>query len=430
MPYDYKAKAKNIKQLNQYMLAKTLSMFEYENLPPTIPAREFERLIQTHGYAFVTKVGADLYAFYGGKGGVTDAYGQPTEIVISNPFLSFNKTLNIENDGVLVRCDDMEIGLVPLFEKNNTFLAENDINMMVWGYNSRAQKLISAPDDKTRESAELYMKKIIDGDLSVIGENALFDGVKMQAPASGASTPVTQMTEFQQYIKSVMFNEIGLSSNFNMKRERLISSEVDQAEDSLFPYVYNMMENRLAAVKAINEMYGTDIKVDFGSVWALKNKKLVDGVVGNNEPVADSVPDAANPEQSPEQAAKSEPVAGLEQEKADVNTQPENGNDNGESAQSPDPETVAEPDADNADGNNPDADNADGNNPEIVTEENNDEQEQRQSDSANDSGDSGNVSESEKQIADLEAVINDPESSPDDIKAAQDLLDELKAKGE
>ena len=45
MPYDYKDKQKNVRQLNEYMLAKTLSMFEYENLPTTIPARELEKLL-------------------------------------------------------------------------------------------------------------------------------------------------------------------------------------------------------------------------------------------------------------------------------------------------------------------------------------------------------------------------------------------------
>lgn len=55
MPYDYKAKTRNINQLNKYMLAKTLSMFEYQGLPETIPQRELERLLQTNGYAFITK---------------------------------------------------------------------------------------------------------------------------------------------------------------------------------------------------------------------------------------------------------------------------------------------------------------------------------------------------------------------------------------
>ena len=190
------------------------------------------------------------------------------------------------------------------------------------------------------------------------------------------------MIEYQQYIKSEMFNEVGLSSNFNMKRERLISSEVDQAEDSLFPLVYNMMENRISGIAAMNEMFGLNITVDFGSVWSLKNKKLVDGVTGNNK----------------------------------------NGNDNGKPAQSPG--TVA--DTEQAQNNNPDnnQDNQQGVNKEGV----NDEQEQRKSDNQDNSENRGNDSESEKQIADLQAVIDDPETSEEDKNAALELLNEIKSK--
>ncbi|WP_459591984.1 hypothetical protein, partial [Enterobacter asburiae] len=78
-----------------------------------------------------------------------------------------------------------------------------------------------------------------------------------------------------------MLNEVGISSNFNMKRERLISSELDAAEDSLFPLVYNMMQQRIVAVEKLNKMFGLSVSVDFGSIWALKNKELVDGDTTN-----------------------------------------------------------------------------------------------------------------------------------------------------
>ena len=74
MTYCYKNKASNILNQNNYMLAKTLSMFEWENLPETIPYKEIERLLQTKGYAFVTKVNGELYAFTGGLGGEPDVY--------------------------------------------------------------------------------------------------------------------------------------------------------------------------------------------------------------------------------------------------------------------------------------------------------------------------------------------------------------------
>ncbi|WP_459625769.1 hypothetical protein, partial [Enterobacter hormaechei] len=95
--------------------------------------------------------------------------------------------------------------------------------------------LISASDDRTKESADQYVKKIIDGDISVVSENAMFEGVKVQGSQNSAGASVQQMIEFTQYLKATMLNEVGISSNFNMKRERLISSELDAAEDSLFP---------------------------------------------------------------------------------------------------------------------------------------------------------------------------------------------------
>ena len=391
MPYDYKSKRANVNQLNKYMLAKTLSMFEYENLPATIPARELEKLLQRNGYAFITKApDGELYAFTGGLGGETDVYGNATQIVISNPALKYNATLDIKKDGVLFYNDDMAAGLLAFYEKQNTLLAENEINMVVWGYNSRTQKLISAPDDKSKESADLYVKKIIDGELSVIGENALFDGVKVQPANNSSGNGVSQMIEYHQYIKSCLFNEVGLPSNFNMKKERLISSEIDQAEDSLFPLVYNMMENRIAAVNLINEMFGTNIKVGFGSVWALKNKKLVDGVVDDNAVLPN-----------------------------------ETGNDNGNGGEGSASDTAT----DNGQENNADDNQADNSDLNSDNDLNNggseDEQEQRQSDNQDSGNDSGNDSESEKTIEELQAVIDSPDSSDEDKQAATELLNEL-----
>ena len=423
MPYDYKAKTRNINQLNKYMLAKTLSMFEYQGLPETIPQRELERLLQTNGYAFITKApDGNLYAFAGSLGGTErDPYGQPTQITIANVALNFNKTLDLNKDGVLLRNDDLRIGVMPVFEKCNTLLVENDVNMVMWGFNSRIQKLITAPDDKSKESADLYMKKIIDGDLSIIGDNAMFDGVKMQAPAASSGAGVQQMIEYQQYIKSEMFNEVGLSSNFNMKRERLISSEVDQAEDSLFPLVYNMMENRISGIAEMNETFGLNITVDFGSVWALKNKKLVDGVTGNNG-IVDSNPDVSNNGTAPEQTGNGKPNSGGESETPVIDAQQENGDDNGEPAQSPD--TVA----DTEQAQNSDPDNNQDNQQDVNKEGLNDEQEQRESDNQDNSENRGYDSESEKQITDLQAVIDDPETSEEDKNAALELLNEIKSK--
>lgn len=282
--YSYKDKARNVMAMNNYMLAKTIPMFEYEGLPETIPYRELEKLLQSNGFAFITKVDGELYAFNGGLGGVQDVYGNPTKFVVSNPALNFNATLDIEKDGVLIRNDDLMIGLLPLYEKFNFMMVENDINMVLYGYNTRMNKLISASDDKTRESAERYVAKAVEGDIAIVGENAIFEGVKLQTGNAQSGSSINNLIEYGQYLKATLYNEVGLSSNTNLKRERLISAEVQQSEDSLFPLVFTMMKCRIDAVNKINAMFGTAIKVGFGSVWHIKHKEMVDNIV-DNDPV-------------------------------------------------------------------------------------------------------------------------------------------------
>ena len=279
--YESTNKEQNINMLNNYMYTKTLSMFEWANLPDTIPQKELEKLLQINGYAFITKVDGDLYAFTGSLGGESDVYGNPSLITISNTALKFNKTLDLKTDGVLINNDDLRLGLEPFFNKQSSLLVENDISMRIFGINSRTQKLISAPDNASKQSAEQYLRDIENGKLGVIGTNTLFEGIQVHTSNTGTGG-IKDLLEYHQYLKSNLFNEVGLSSNFNMKRERLLSAEVDQSEDSLFPLVYNMLQSRLFAVEQINAMYNTDINLDFGSVWHYKNKKLVDGEIEND----------------------------------------------------------------------------------------------------------------------------------------------------
>jgi len=269
--YDYTNKRGNIDQLNKYMLSRTLSMFTYEGLPETLPNVEIEKQLQVNGFTFVTEVNGSLYAFYGGLGGEPNAYNEPTKITINNPALNFYDTLDIEKDGVLIKNDDMMLGLMPLYEKYNTLLIENEITMFLNSYNTRIQQLISAGDDATKESAELYIKKVIDGELGIIGENRLFEGIKVQNTQTNNSAITTQLIEFNQYIKASLYNEVGLNANYNMKRERLNTSEVSMNRDNLHPLIDNMLLNREQGIEKLNEMFGLDSHVEFGSIWRVRN---------------------------------------------------------------------------------------------------------------------------------------------------------------
>ena len=309
--YSVTNKTGNVNTLTRYMLAKTLSMFEWENLPLTIPKKELEKQLQVNGYSFITEVKGELYALTGGLGGETDVYGNPTEITINNVALNFNKTLSIKDDGILIFNDDMEMGLIPLFTRYFSQIVENDINLSMLGISSRTPILLTASDTKTKASLDLFLKKLIDGEFSVIGENPIFEGVRALNLNGNNTSTFNALIEYNQYLKGSLYNEIGINANSVMKRERLSNEEVKANDDTLFPFIYNMLANRLQAVERLNEKYGLSIAVDFGSIWKVKAIEKIDNIVSretDNEPLDEPINEPSNePINEPSNEPSNEP---------------------------------------------------------------------------------------------------------------------------
>lgn len=268
-------------------LAKTQSMFVWYGLPDSIPSIAFERILQENGNCFVTLVNGKLYALAGTAGGEMDAYNRPTFYTVANPALKLNKNYDLRADGVYIENDTNGKGLLPIIGKYAVLLTDGVISLNTATVLSRITMLISASDDKTKESADDFVNKILAGDFSVIGENAFFKGVNMQHAPTSNTHQLTQLIETIQYFKASMLNELGLNANFNMKRERLNWGEVSMNEDVLLPYVDNMLKCRQTAAQKINEMFGTEISVTLGSSWNLNHEnyeKQVKDVDTENAP--------------------------------------------------------------------------------------------------------------------------------------------------
>lgn len=295
-------------------LAKTQSMFKYEGLPDSIPQDEIEKLLQTTGNCFVTKVDGVLYALSGGLGGEPDVYNRPTLYTVANPALKLNKTYKVETDGVLIKNDTNGNSLLPIIGKYAVLHTDGLISLNTASVLTRITMLISASDDKTKQSADLFLQKILDGEFSIIGENAFFKGVNMQTAPTTNSVYITQLIEMIQYYKASLYNELGLNANYNMKRERLNLGEVSMNVDALLPYVDNMLNERQKAVTKINEKYDTDISVSLNSSWNLEHENF-ETLVENTDPDPDK--SGTDTEQSGTETEQS----GTEQEQTGTETE-------------------------------------------------------------------------------------------------------------
>lgn len=271
-----KNKEKTISHLTELDLIKTNSIFNYTGLPDTINKHELEKILQINGYGIITEVNNELVALWGTEAPPYNIYYEPTKVIVANPWGDINKTFTIDDDCILIKNDCYKMGLLPILTRYNTLLCETDITLLCALINMRTMNIIKANDDNEKKVADEFLNKLISGDLSALlsSKYNMSDNYIETLPYSNTSTNyITQLIEIEQYIRGTKLNEIGLQSNYNMKRERLSSSETTLNEDSLKPLIDDMFEQRETALENVNKKYSTNIKVSKNSAWDKKEDK-------------------------------------------------------------------------------------------------------------------------------------------------------------
>lgn len=280
------------------ILNRTLGMFEYSNLPETLPQVEIEKRLQTKGHATIFQYKNKLYVTTGNLNGQElSPYNEPTHVNINIPAFDLSQRLEIGKQCVVIYNDDMKTGLLDTISKHGTLMIENEITMLLSTYNARIQTLISAGTDQTINDAQKYLNQIIDGNLGIIGENAFFSDLKTHNAQSTAKQDMAQLIQLQQFYKSDLYNELGLSSLNNMKKERMNVDEVNANNDNIYPYVDGMLRNRMEGIKMVNKLFNGNIEVDFSSTW--KDK------ADNRNTPKEETNKVDEPKQEPEQKQES-----------------------------------------------------------------------------------------------------------------------------
>ena len=355
----------------KYYLARCQSMFKYDGLPDTIPAKWLEHYLFVNGQCVFIKNGEDLIVTTGGMGGMPDIYYIPTKYIVSNPYIKeeARKEYTIGEDCVLIRNDTYSQGLIPLLTRYCSQLTENDLTMQTADILSRAMLTITATDRQTKESVEKWLQDLRKGKLSAIGELPSMVGNQDRTvnitPFQAVASTITDLIEYHQYLKASLYNELGLNANYNMKRESINSNESQLNDDMLHPLIDDMLARRREALEEVNKMFGTNITVEFNGAW-LTNEKEEELTLEQMETVTDSMEETA-PDQTekfieeddtPEETAEFEEDADTTEEVTpEEETAPEE-TDTAEVIQAI--ENAAEVIADAIEGDTPEDDNKEG----------------------------------------------------------------------
>ena len=288
-----KDKPKSAKSIFKYLLSRTQMMFKYTNLPETIDPVILERMLQVNGVACITDKDGELYCFSGNVGGELDIYYRPTKFIVSNPHFApsgFTKECIINGDeehtGVLMYNDTEWQGLTALIAKYACLMVENILTVRVADIMLRKMDIIIAGTDKAKKSAEVFLKKLENGDLAAMSDSAFMESIRTLPVSNYNGSYLIQFIELQQYLKGSFYNELGLRANYNMKREAIGEGESTLDADSVLPLCENMLSCRRKTIALVNQLYGTNITVDYNSAW-LENH--IDSYLSIYNKIAESV---------------------------------------------------------------------------------------------------------------------------------------------
>ena len=259
--------------ISDYLLNNALSIFKYDGLPDNVKAVDLERNLLRFGKILFTKWHDEFYIFSYTETGKQNYLGEYTKFQVNNPYIQCNEIFSDDNAVRIFNTDTHE-PLINLMGMYSELLTESYLTLNMADINSRIPFFISARDNATKASAEIFVKQIQDGKQGVIAEQPLFDSLNINPLTDHEN--ISQIVELNKFFYSDYFQKIGLTNLYNNVHDRISATETEFTATSIYPYVDNMKRNRDIAVEKINAMFGLSVSVEFSSSWDYRIKN------GNN----------------------------------------------------------------------------------------------------------------------------------------------------
>lgn len=250
---------------------KVMDLFVWEGLP--FEAKEIEIRAQLMGQGYTGVVYSRRYgrliAANGSGVGVTEYQDKWIKYVWACP--GDSGIGQIGQDAVLIRNNMLMIPTQILVQRYAHLLAHAELSLQAILINSRATGIIAARDEKQKADIQRFYEALEDGrTLAIVDDQGLdslvgSEGLRAVSTAYPAATNIADFWQIRQNLYKEFLTEIGISKSTD-KRERLITSEVEQ-DIPLYGYsLDDMLKCRQEAAKELSRVFDLDVSVKINPI--------------------------------------------------------------------------------------------------------------------------------------------------------------------
>lgn len=251
----------------QQLLSKALRIFEYKNLPPTLPSYELEKSLIVKGYAGVIKINGSIYSPFTGNIFGFDEYYRPNRFTYAQPVLGSGSFVDGDNCAILWH-DSLSGStgtegstLWAVIQRYARLLADCESSLHAQLINARGGRLGVAQNEATSRAVDMVYKKLEYGEItSIINPTAMLDTFQPLPLPDVSNGLIWDFTRLRDYIMNCFLNEIGIKT-IEEKRERMLTDEINCDSELLQNNIEDMYLTRLNNVAWLNEVFKTNIEV-------------------------------------------------------------------------------------------------------------------------------------------------------------------------
>lgn len=255
-----------------------LDIFEYENLPPTLPAREIESNLMLTGHCFVFPHKGELIttvtSIYG-----FDKYYNPTKATYAQAVIGSRSNINIDDYAIIYNSSlkdnvlniPSDGSLLTFIQRYARQLAdmESTINSYI-AINMRLTSLPVGTNDNIKGSLRRFFDMLRLGKRDVIVDTPIIESFRMvDFSTNKTNDTLTDMLQCRDKILEMFYRDIGVKFR-NNKRANMTESEIESDNQVLLISLDDMLKQREAGIEEVNNKYGTNIKVAINDRFKVK----------------------------------------------------------------------------------------------------------------------------------------------------------------